>query len=164
MDRLEDHLPKLEKHYECSSFIGYENKNHGLLIAWKPELFTKVGESSGRLDEMSCQVVGGTSKAESGLSSRAEIGLSRSTRNVFNFVALEKKDTEGKGIIVGTTHLFWHPRHSYERARQTGILFQAARTFKASKPEYESYEVLIAGYVINFLSLLERNSSSFSFE
>lgn len=41
---------------------------------------------------------------------RRAAGLSRSTRNVAVFVALKFKDREG-GIIVGTTHLFWHPQH-----------------------------------------------------
>ena len=38
------------------------------------------------------------------------IGSSFKTRNIANIVALRGKGNEAEGLIVATTHLFWHPR------------------------------------------------------
>ena len=154
--RLSDHLPSLTLTHAYTSYIGYLNKSHGLLIAHKSSVFTKVGERGLRLDELpiddSLPPLPSESPAPSDSSTpdtgestthdpsydpssptaklaRQRAGLSRSTRNVALLVALKFKDREG-GVIVGTTHLFWHPQHVYERARQTGILYREARRFR----------------------------------
>jgi len=38
------------------------------------------------------------------------IGSSFKTKNIANIVALRSKGNEAEGLIVATTHLFWHPR------------------------------------------------------
>jgi RNA exonuclease NGL2 len=186
VDRLSDHLPSLTLTHDYTSFVGYSNKKHGILIAAKRSVFKKVGERGIRLDDMplivgedgdfstaptrvgtpageaSAEGEGEASTAPSSSSSssaatpapngdapqlppntgdaaedqrppdapstatrasRRAAGISRVTRNVGLFVALEFKDQEGKGVIVGSTHLFWSGDFVYERTRQTAILY-----------------------------------------
>lgn len=82
------------------------------------------------------------------LLARKRAGLSRSTRNVALFVALKFKEPraagEAQGMIVGTTHLFWHPQHVYERVRQTGILMREAEKFRAERG-WEGWPCFLAG-------------------
>ncbi|ODQ61248.1 hypothetical protein WICANDRAFT_90593 [Wickerhamomyces anomalus NRRL Y-366-8] len=59
------------------------------------------------------------------------------TKNVGLILALKFKDsilqefpkTDKKGILVGTTHLFWHPFGTYERTRQTYVILNKFREF-----------------------------------
>ena len=44
-------------------------------------------------------------------------GVSFRTKNIGSLVALRSADSEGNGLIIATTHLFWHPRYTYERTR-----------------------------------------------
>ncbi len=174
VDRLSEHLPSLTLKYNYSNFVGYPNKSHGLLIAHKASVFDKVGEKGLRLDELPLRVEegvigGGAATYGKGLeegdasvthsegydpssaeakAARKKAGLSRSTRNVALLVALKFKDREG-GVIVGTTHLFWHPQHSYERARQAGILAREALAFRdhgaPTEGGWRDWPVFLAG-------------------
>ncbi|GAA5907960.1 uncharacterized protein JCM6883_004072 [Sporobolomyces salmoneus] len=185
-DRLSDHLPHLTLTHSYTSFIGYRNKPHGLLIAHKNTVFDKVGERGLRLDEQPIEddleplpamtSESASSRAEdehvdqakdakppasesteeerppdaatpSSRASRRAAGLSRTTRNVALFVALAFKDRPNSGIIVGTTHLFWHPKHVYERVRQTGILLREANKFREESPNgaWKDWPVFLAG-------------------
>ncbi|KAK4702668.1 RNA exonuclease NGL2, partial [Phenoliferia sp. Uapishka_3] len=180
VDRLPAHLPILSTTYSYTSFIGYPNKAHGLLIAYKESVFEKAGQRGLRLDELplidsattptppppssparsSSDIMADeflvwpplpsihgdsydptTSAAKS---ARRAAGLSRSTRNVALMVALKFKDREG-GIIIATTHLFWHPQHVFERARQTGILLRELRRFRDDNPEWQDWPAFLAG-------------------
>ncbi|GAA5820510.1 hypothetical protein JCM3770_002280 [Rhodotorula araucariae] len=190
VDRLSEHLPSLSLSYGYSSFVGYSNKAHGLLIAHKTSLFTKVGERGVRLDDLplddsalessvptpvseegaatpvSEASEGGAGEPEkltekekeirarpadaasaSGKASRRAAGLSRATRNVGLFVALEFKNAAGKGVIVGTTHTFWHPSHVYERVRQTALLVKELEKFReeAGDGRWRDWPVFLAG-------------------
>lgn len=123
-------------------------------------MFEKVGERGLRLDDLpiddsisppphpSPAPATPTSPDASSLPNpapRRAAGLSRSTRNVALFVALKFKHRTG-GIIVGTTHLFWHPQHVYERARQTGILMREARKFRDDDDAaWRDWPVFVAG-------------------
>jgi len=51
------------------------------------------------------------------------------TRNIGLLVALQSRDQESEGLIVATTHLFWHPKYTYERTRQAAILLQEVVAF-----------------------------------
>lgn len=175
VDRLSEHLPALTLTHAYTSYVGYPNKSHGLLIAHKNSLFTKVGERGLRLDELpiddSLPPLDSPSdspapshpptpdteestthdpsydpSSPSAKRARRRAGLSRSTRNVALLVALKFKDREG-GVIFGTTHLFWHPQHVYERARQTGILFREARRFRdeSGGGEWKDWPTFLAG-------------------
>ncbi|KAL8292268.1 hypothetical protein RQP46_001734 [Phenoliferia psychrophenolica] len=179
VDRLEDHLPVLNKTHSHTSYIGYKDKKHGLLIAHKDSVFEKVGERGLRLDEL--PIVDSPTPSTSTSSSspspslqpstedsisrppsptihdesydpttpeaklaRRAAGLSRSTRNVALMVALKFKDREG-GVLIATTHLFWHPQHVYERARQTGIVLRELRRFRDENEEWLSWPTFLAG-------------------
>ncbi|GAA5922704.1 uncharacterized protein JCM15063_003398 [Sporobolomyces koalae] len=179
VDRLSDHLPHLTLTHSYTSFIGYRNKPHGLLIAHKNTVFDKVGECGLRLDEQSIdddpQPESTSARAQDehidrpgddeppasesaeeerppdaatpdSRASRRAAGLSRVTRNVALFVALKFKDRDD-GIIVGTTHLFWHPKHVYERVRQTGILLREANKFRQESPNgaWKSWPFFFSG-------------------
>ncbi|GAA6013380.1 hypothetical protein JCM11491_006372 [Sporobolomyces phaffii] len=179
VDRLSDHLPHLTRTHGYTSFIGYRNKPHGLVIAHKNSVFEKVGERGLRLDEQPIDDdpepqpsssraadhhVDAPKDAEPPASepndeerppdaatptsraSRLAAGLSRTTRNVALFVALKFKDRD-EGVIVGTTHLFWHPKHVYERVRQTGILLREANKFREESPNeaWKDWPVFLAG-------------------
>ncbi|GAA6059364.1 hypothetical protein JCM10212_003262 [Sporobolomyces blumeae] len=182
VDRLSDHLPHLTRTHSYTSFIGYRNKPHGLLIAHKNSVFSKVGERGLRLDEQPLddaepEMPSGAESPRAdehhvdqakddvppaseptdeerppdaatpdSRASRLAAGLSRVTRNVALFVALKFKGREG-GVIIGTTHLFWHPKHVYERVRQTGILLREANKFRSESPgeEWKDWPVFLAG-------------------
>ena len=139
VDRLSDHAPVLSLEYSYTYHIGYPDKPHGLLIAWKTAKFEKVAEKVGRLDELSPLPA-----QDPTAPTRQELALSRATRNVFLLVALKNKNSPG-GIILGTIHCFWHPKHVYERVRQLAILFAEARRFKESNEEWKDWEVVLAG-------------------
>ncbi|BGP12392.1 hypothetical protein JCM10213_002003 [Rhodosporidiobolus nylandii] len=199
-DRLSTHLPILTRTHGYSSFVGYPNKAHGLVIAHSNRVFTKVGEKGIRLDDLPVDdsaatatgaatppadidtpsiTSNGTSTPSSADSasdapaaegkqekkdederppdapsapssekaSRKAAGISRVTRNVGLFVALEFKDQPGRGVIVGTTHLFWAGEYVYERTRQTGILFREARRFReeAEGGRWKDWPIMLAG-------------------
>lgn len=44
-------------------------------------------------------------------SEKARRGSSFRTKNIASFVALRRVDTLNIGVIVATTHLFWHPSY-----------------------------------------------------
>ncbi|KLT45013.1 Endonuclease/exonuclease/phosphatase [Cutaneotrichosporon oleaginosum] len=69
-------------------------------------------------------------------------GGSRATRNMGLIVALESE--EGEGIVVATTHLFWHPKFEYERTRQIIVLLRAMRAMQADE-DIEAWPALLAG-------------------
>ena len=99
-------------------------------------------------------------QARQGLSEAAEKAAkragSRQTRNIALMVALRFADEEdesapeggvsrSKGIIVATTHLFWHPMHAYERVRQAGIILRELDQFRKSRGEWKDWEIVLAG-------------------
>ncbi|GAA5997232.1 uncharacterized protein JCM10292_000115 [Rhodotorula paludigena] len=201
VDRLSEHLPSLTLTHGYTSYVGYRNKSHGLLIAHENSVFTKVGERGIRLDDLALDdsapvsapatpsedeaeaagesaagsleiagdkaVVGGDDKPPAALTekekeirarppdaasssaraSRRAAGLSRTTRNVALFVALEFKDQPGRGVVVGTTHLFWHPSHVYERVRQTALLVKELENFRAEGGDgaWRDWPLFLAG-------------------
>lgn len=68
------------------------------------------------------------------------------TRNTGFAVALkfsaDVKTQKSPGVVVGNSHLFWHPDGSYERARQLGILAIELEQF-ASK--FSDWPVFLGG-------------------
>ncbi|BEI93890.1 uncharacterized protein CcaverHIS019_0603490 [Cutaneotrichosporon cavernicola] len=71
-------------------------------------------------------------------------GGSRATKNMCLIVALEDTSTPGKGIVVATTHLFWHPKFEYERTRQIIVLLRAIRKLQ-TKEGIEGWPAMLAG-------------------
>ncbi|GAA5827265.1 hypothetical protein JCM11251_001199 [Rhodosporidiobolus azoricus] len=214
VDRLSEHLPSLTRTHGYTSFVGYRNKSHGLIIAHKQNVFSKVGERGIRLDDLPIDDTNSSAApsrlptpasgegervatpastetdAEAGAklqepaiasadapdadktaaperpktekekeiearppdapsetlrASRRAAGISRVTRNVGLFVALEFKDEPGKGVIVGTTHLFWAGEYVYERTRQVGLLMREAKQFREGKAEWKDWPIFLAG-------------------
>lgn len=130
VDRMDVHGPMINK--DGFSYVyekGYRQKQHGLLIAWRKDLF---GSNAYRQLAVDLDAESIADKSQP-----MRTACSRITRNIGLFVALQAQskaeDTNAAhGMIIATTHLFWHPMHAYERARQSGILVRKLAEFRAS--------------------------------
>ncbi|SCV68498.1 BQ2448_619 [Microbotryum intermedium] len=145
VDHLQTHREALEQAgYDLTYHIGYETKPHGVLIAHQASLFDKVDQLELRFDDekMRSWTTVPVDEASRLSEERRTRALSRSTRNVALFVALKHKQEthdwsssslssrEG-GLIIGTTHMFWHPTHVYERVRQTYLFAERAERYRS---------------------------------
>lgn len=83
-------------------------KKHGLLIAYRGAKYVKVSDHVVFYDE---------EEVRDGEGERYRRGISFQTKNIGSLVALRSTDSKEKGLIIATTHLFWHPRYTYERTR-----------------------------------------------
>ncbi|GAC98908.1 hypothetical protein PHSY_006503 [Pseudozyma hubeiensis SY62] len=141
VDRMDVHGETMTK--DGFSYVyekGYRQKQHGLLVAWRRDLF---GESAHRRLTLDLDA---ESVAAAGEPIRT--ACSRVTRNVGLIVALRASATatSSPGLIVATTHLFWHPMHAYERARQSGILVRKLQEFRNELgEEWQSAPCILAG-------------------
>lgn len=126
-------------------FNRWGDKNHGVAIFFRNSLFDVTDKMYIDYD-----------KEESG-----NIPPRTVTKNVGLILALKFKDsilqkfpeTDKKGILVGTTHLFWHPFGTYERTRQTYVILNKFREF--INIEFRSYKKVpgfISLVVISMLS------------
>ncbi|KAL1408888.1 RNA exonuclease ngl2 [Vanrija albida] len=111
-------------------------KAHGCVVLYKRSRFDAAAQLVVSLDDEDLSPEAG--------SEAARRGISRQTKNIALAVALGDKERPGKGIVVVTTHLFWHPRFQYERARQTIVLLRAVRRLQKDKG-LESWPVVLAG-------------------
>lgn len=108
--------------------LGYESqfhrkpsKNHGIAIVWKRDLF-----------KMSDKMLIDYDKEASG-----DIPPRTTTNNAGLILALKFSDkvlklfpnTTKTGILIGTTHLFWHPFGTYERTRQCYVVLNKMKEF-----------------------------------
>ncbi|EST05715.1 Endonuclease/exonuclease/phosphatase [Kalmanozyma brasiliensis GHG001] len=144
VDRMDVHGETMRK--DGFSYVyekGYRQKQHGLLVAWRKDLFGETASKQLTID------LDAENVAPAGEEVRT--ACSRVTRNVGLVVALrlQSKDGEGAsspGLIVGTTHLFWHPMHAYERARQSGILVRRLQEFREELgEEWKAAPCVLAG-------------------
>ncbi|CDS01128.1 hypothetical protein [Sporisorium scitamineum] len=141
VDRMDVHGETLKK--DGFSFVyekGYRQKQHGLLVAWRQDLFGVRPHSQLTID-LDAESVAPASEP-------VRTACSRVTRNVGLFVALDTRNTgaSSPGLIVATTHLFWHPMHAYERARQSGILVRRLQEFRAELGEaWQGVPCILAG-------------------
>lgn len=95
-------------------------KNHGVCIFFKNSLFVFQHQSFIDYDTLeSGDIPPRTITQNIGLLCCLE--FSPKIRSQYNL----SKD----GIIVGTTHLFWHPFGTYERTRQTYLVLQKTKEF-----------------------------------
>jgi len=114
VDRLEKIIPLLESsHYSHVYAAGFK-KNHGCMIAFKQAKFAKLAHHVVDYDQEEIRPDGDR---------HARQGRTFRTRNIGLIVALKSIKDNEPGIIVGTTHLFWHPMYHYERARCLYLLF-----------------------------------------
>jgi len=107
--------------YEGRFFRGARTKVHGVAIFWKFDMFDCVNKVEIDLDneiELPREIYG-VSKTRT------------KTRNAALILALQFKHKEGKrkGILIGTTHLFWHPFGTFERVRQLYLILENYRKF-----------------------------------
>lgn len=122
-------VSQLEKLGYSTRFYRNNTKNHGCVIVFRDKLFTCKHQSFIRLDQDLNQ------EASEKLLPPARIA----TTNIAFMAYLEFTPTfikeypcleETNGFIIGTTHLFWHPFGTYERARQTYMLLYKFREFQ----------------------------------
>lgn len=85
------------------------SKLHGCLIAFKTNLYTLETHKVIFYDDQDVPLTSSESPQCRGSSFR--------TKNIASLVALRLNDDSAQGIVVATTHLFWHPRYTYERIR-----------------------------------------------
>lgn len=102
VDRLEKLLPVLEGSGYSHTFAAGPKKKHGCLIAYAKDKFTKVDEKVVYYDDEEIRSDG---------DAKARRGSSFRTKNIGFMSALKSNEFESKGVIVATTHLFWHPRY-----------------------------------------------------
>ncbi|KAF5374954.1 hypothetical protein D9758_000191 [Tetrapyrgos nigripes] len=120
VDRLEKLLPVLEKAGYSYCYASGPRKKHGCLIAFKKDSYQELDTRLVHYDDEEIRSEG---------SEIARRGSSFRTKNIGHIVALKNKQSDF-GLIVATTHLFWHPRYTYERARQAGILKREVVKFR----------------------------------
>ncbi|KAJ7597130.1 Endonuclease/exonuclease/phosphatase [Mycena floridula] len=131
VDRLEKILPVLETSgYECHYASG-QGKKHGLLIAFKTERYSILDKRVVIYDELDVGVP-------------ARRASTFRTRNIGFMVGLRSKGSDSRGLFVATSHLFWHPRYNYERARQAGILKKQVLDFRCALG-FPDWPCIIAG-------------------
>jgi RNA exonuclease NGL2 len=100
--------------------LAAKKKRQGLLIAWKKAMYELIHRKDIHYDRLNAGSVGPTMW----------------TGNVGLCLGLRRKDIPGRGIWVSNTHLYWHPRGSYERQRQAGILVSETISCSAAEPEW----------------------------
>lgn len=108
--------------------LGYESqynrwgdKNHGVAVFYKSALFEMTDRMSIDYDkEVSGDIIPRTATKN--------VGLILALK--FQKKVLERfPDTKKSGLLIGTTHLFWHPFGTYERTRQTYIILNKFQEF-----------------------------------
>ncbi|AHY76741.1 ADI_G0049340.mRNA.1.CDS.1 [Saccharomyces cerevisiae] len=112
------------------SKLGYDGqyyrnatKNHGVAIMWRRELFHQVDKMLIDYDKESSESISTrTTTNNVGL----VLALKFSEKVLSN---LGKKSSKKCGILIGTTHLFWHPFGTYERTRQCYIVLKKMKEF-----------------------------------
>ena len=110
--------------------LAAKKKRQGLLIAWKIGKFELVYRQNIHYD----------------LLSAGSVGPIMWTGNVGLCLGLKCKRLPGRGLWISNTHLFWHPRGSYERQRQAAILVSETTKFAAQEPEWP---IVICGGIIS---------------
>lgn len=142
VDRLECHAETLRKAgYSHVYAKGYSQKQHGLMLAWR----SSAPRNWPRILFEPEAVAQSTFFYDDAEVSPGRTGCSRVTRNIALFAAIKFKGKEG-GVILATTHLFWHPMHAYERVRQTGLLVRALDEFRnRSDAVWKGWPTILAG-------------------
>ncbi|OJA10819.1 hypothetical protein AZE42_00265 [Rhizopogon vesiculosus] len=141
VDRLERLSPVLEQAGYSSAYAAGPGKQHGCLIAYRQDRYSHVGEVTVEYDKQEVR--------EDSAHPVARIGSSRMTNNIGFMVALAEAGASGKGVIVATTHLFWHPAFTNGQNaelghRQAGILVREILSFRQTI-KHDDWPCIIAG-------------------
>lgn len=108
VDRTEKLFPELEKAGYDWVFAAGPRKKHGCLIAFRKDAYECVRRRMVTYDEEDVR----DADTEAG-----RRGSSFRTKNIGSLVALRSLRADGDGVIVATTHLFWHPAYVGARLR-----------------------------------------------
>ncbi|KAF7347763.1 Endo/exonuclease/phosphatase domain-containing protein [Mycena venus] len=134
VDSLDKLLPALEAAEYNHHYVSGPGKKHGCLVAFK-KTYEKLEERVIHYDEQHVRSEGEETTRR---------GSSFRTKNIGSLVALKSLTKEGEGVVIGTTHLFWHPKYTYERTRQAGILIREIAKFR-SDLQLPNWPCMIAG-------------------
>lgn len=111
------------------SYIRHPEKKHGAMIIWKNANLQKIQEKSLFFDNLDLRESPPPASLEENQSPNWRKASSRETTNNALVLALRKvsvsssssesvsASNEAPGYIVVSCHLFWHPKHYYERVR-----------------------------------------------
>ncbi|OBZ79318.1 putative RNA exonuclease C9B6.11c, partial [Grifola frondosa] len=140
VDRTEKLLPVLEDAgYSCLYAAG-PRKRHGCLIVYRSNTYEVVRKSVVTYDDQEVRTRG---------NDKARRGSSFRTKNIASLVALRRQGTNNDGVVVATTHLFWHPA-------QAAILFREVSKFRDEHAgNSSSWPCIIAGVGDPLLKLQE---------
>jgi mRNA deadenylase 3'-5' endonuclease subunit Ccr4 len=106
VDRLEKLIPVLEKAGYAHHYASGPGKKHGCLIAFKTKQYSLHATKLVTYDDKEIRSEG---------DEQTRRGRSFQTRNIGSLIALSSNLLEGRGVVVATTHLFWHPRYVIKR-------------------------------------------------
>ncbi|OSD03572.1 Endonuclease/exonuclease/phosphatase [Trametes coccinea BRFM310] len=130
VDRTEKLFPELEKAGYAWVYAAGPRKKHGCLIAFRKDAYECVRERVVTYDDEEVREDGGQ---------QARRGSSFRTKNIGSLVALRRVGADGDGVIVATTHLFWHPA-------QAAVLLREVAKFRDEGPEPQRrWPAIIAG-------------------
>ncbi|KAK9361247.1 Endonuclease/exonuclease/phosphatase [Lipomyces starkeyi] len=116
------YVPELKQLGYDLLYVRGDGKNHGLLICWRISMCSLVKSESVVYDNDN-----GYDPAD--VDAKPTVPQAR-TRNVASLAALKFNGPDaGGGLIIGTTHLFWHPHGTFERTRQAAVLVRNAKKF-----------------------------------
>ena len=113
--------------YSCQ-FYRNPIKTHGIAILWKKHMFTMTDRMLINFDkELSGDIPPRTVTNNVGLILALKFSdeMLRSLRG-----AHDSDKPLRSGLLVGTSHLFWHPFGTYERTRQCYILLNKMKEFE----------------------------------
>lgn len=103
--------------------LAAKKKRQGLLVAWEDSKYKLIHRKDVRYDRLNAGTIGPTMW----------------TGNVGIVLGLQCKDTPSRGLWVSNTHLYWHPRGSYERQRQAGILVSESMSIAVREPTWPMF-------------------------
>ncbi|CAO1626636.1 unnamed protein product [Jaminaea pallidilutea] len=146
VDRIECHAETLHRAgYSHVYAKGYAAKQHGLMLAWRTREKPQAANASDLAFEPE-PVATETLYYDDAEVTPGRTASSRITRNIALFAAVPFKSKADSGVILATTHLFWHPMHAYERVRQAGLLVRALDAFRSRKDApWTRWAVVLAG-------------------
>ncbi|EMG50201.1 NGL2 RNA exonuclease NGL2 [Candida maltosa Xu316] len=112
-----------------SKFYRYNTKNHGCVIVYRKTKFECKNQSFIKLDQDLNQTDEEQKLPEARIATN-NIGFMAYLHFQPDFVKQFPSLEDANGIIIGTTHLFWHPFGTYERTRQMFMLLYKFKEFK----------------------------------
>lgn len=99
VDRTEKLFPQLEKAGYAWVYAAGPRKKHGCLVAYRNDTYQCARQKVVAYDDQEVRMEG---------DEQARRGSSFRTKNIGSLVALRRLGGDN-GVIVATTHLFWHP-------------------------------------------------------